>query len=72
MQHALGNSLKVGLAILVVPLGHRRQGRTHYRLRGTGPILAFISCLCSFPTSLGISLLLLLGAVGLPLSRRRW
>jgi len=72
MQHALGNSLKVGLvtSLLSTLLGlTAAKAVTHYRLRGTGPALAFISLPLFIPDIvLGISLLLLLGAVGLPLS----
>ena len=72
MQHALGNSLKVGLAtsLLSTLLGlSAAKAVTHYRLRGTGPALAFISLPLFIPDIvLGISLLLLLSAVGLPLS----
>jgi spermidine/putrescine transport system permease protein len=71
-QHALGNSLKVGLvtSLLSTLLGlTAAKAVTHYRLRGTGPALAFISLPLFIPDIvLGISLLLLLGAVGLPLS----
>jgi spermidine/putrescine transport system permease protein len=72
MLHALGNSLKVGLvtSLLSTLLGlTAAKAVTHYRLRGTGPALAFISLPLFIPDIvLGISLLLLLGAVGLPLS----
>ncbi|HKQ10866.1 MAG TPA: ABC transporter permease [Rhizomicrobium sp.] len=72
MQHALGNSLKVGLvtSLLSTLLGlTAAKAVTHYRLRGTGPALAFISLPLFIPDIvLGISLLLLLSAVGLPLS----
>ena len=72
MQHALGNSLKVGLvtSLLSTLLGlTAAKAVTHYRLRGTGPALAFISLPLFIPDIvLGISLVLLLGAVGLPLS----
>lgn len=72
MQHALGNSLKVGLvtSLLSTLLGlSAAKAVTHYRLRGTGPALAFISLPLFIPDIvLGISLLLLLSAVGLPLS----
>ena len=72
MHHALGNSLKVGLvtSLLSTLLGlSAAKAVTHYRLRGTGPALAFISLPLFIPDIvLGISLLLLLSAVGLPLS----
>lgn len=72
LQHALGNSLKVGLvtSLLSTLLGlTAAKAVTHYRLRGTGPALAFISLPLFIPDIvLGISLLLLLSAVGLPLS----
>ena len=72
MLHALGNSLKVGLvtSLLSTLLGlTAAKAVTHYRLRGTGPALAFISLPLFIPDIvLGISLLLLLGAVGLSLS----
>jgi len=72
MQHALGNSLKVGLvtALLSTLLGlTAAKAVTHYRLKGAGAALGFISLPLFIPDIvLGISLLLLLGAVGLPLS----
>jgi spermidine/putrescine transport system permease protein len=72
MQHALINSLKVGLttALLSTLLGlMAAKAVTHYRLRGTGAMLGFISLPLFIPDIvLGISLLLLLGTVGLPLS----
>jgi len=72
MQHALGNSLKVGLvtALLSTMLGlTAAKAVTHYRLRGAGAALGFISLPLFIPDIvLGISLLLLLGASGLPLS----
>ncbi|HJS44913.1 MAG TPA: ABC transporter permease [Rhizomicrobium sp.] len=72
LQHALGNSLKVGLvtSLLSTLLGlTAAKAVIHYRLRGTGPALAFISLPLFIPDIvLGISLLLLLSAVGLPLS----
>ena len=72
MQHALVNSLKVGLttALLSTLLGlMAAKAVTHYRLRGAGAMLAFISLPLFIPDIvLGISLLLLLGTVGLPLS----
>jgi len=72
MQHALGNSLKVGMvtALFSTMLGlTAAKAVTHYRLRGSGAALGFISLPLFIPDIvLGISLLLLLGAVGLPLS----
>jgi spermidine/putrescine transport system permease protein len=72
MQHALGNSLKVGLvtALLSTLLGlTAAKAVTHYRLKGTAAALGFISLPLFIPDIvLGISLLLLLGAAGLPLS----
>jgi len=72
MQHALGNSLKVGLvtALLSTMLGlTAAKAVTHYRLKGAGAALGFISLPLFIPDIvLGISLLLLLGALGLPLS----
>jgi spermidine/putrescine transport system permease protein len=72
MQHALGNSLKVGIvtALLSTLLGlTAAKAVTQYRLRGTGAALGFISLPLFIPDIvLGISLLLLLGAAGLPLS----
>ena len=72
MQHALGNSLKVGLvtALLSTLLGlTAAKAVTHYRLKGAGAALGFISLPLFIPDIvLGISLLLLLGALGLPLS----
>ena len=72
MQHALGNSLKVGLvtALLSTLLGlTATKAVTHYRLKGAGAALGFISLPLFIPDIvLGISLLLLLGALGLPLS----
>ena len=72
MQHALGNSLKVGIvtALLSTLLGlTAAKAVTQYRLRGTGAALGFISLPLFIPDIvLGISLLLLLGALGLPLS----
>jgi spermidine/putrescine transport system permease protein len=72
MQHALGNSLAVALttALLSTFLGlTAAKAVTRYRLRGAGAALAFISLPLFIPDIvLGISLLLLLGAAGLPLS----
>lgn len=72
MQHALGNSLKVGVAtaLLSTLLGLlAAKAVTHYRLRAAGGMLGFISLPLFIPDIvLGISLLLLLGTVGLPLS----
>lgn len=72
MQHALGNSLKVGIvtAILSTMLGlAAARAVTRYRLRGAGAALGFISLPLFIPDIvLGLSLLMLLGALGLPLS----
>jgi spermidine/putrescine transport system permease protein len=72
MLHALGNSLKVGIvtALLSTLLGLlAAKAVTQYRLRGAGAMLGFISLPLFIPDIvLGISLLLLLGAVGFPLS----
>jgi spermidine/putrescine transport system permease protein len=72
MRHALGNSLKVGLvtALLSTLLGlTAAKAVTHYRLKGTAAALGFISLPLFIPDIvLGISLLLLLGVTGLPLS----
>jgi spermidine/putrescine transport system permease protein len=72
MQHALGNSVKVGLAtaLLSTLLGlTAAKAVTRYRLRGAGAALGFISLPLFIPDIvLGISLLLLLGAAKLPLS----
>ena len=72
MQHALGNSLKVGLvtALLSTILGlTAARAVTRYRMRGAGAALGFISLPLFIPDIvLGLSLLLLLGAAGLPLS----
>ena len=66
MQHALGNSLKVGLAtaLLSTVLGlTAAKAVTRYRLKGAGAALGFISLPLFIPDIvLGISLLLLLGA----------
>jgi spermidine/putrescine transport system permease protein len=72
MQHALGNSLKVGIvtALLSTMLGlAAARAVTRYRLRGAGAALGFISLPLFIPDIvLGLSLLILLGAMGLPLS----
>jgi spermidine/putrescine transport system permease protein len=72
MLHALGNSLKVGIAaaLLSTLLGlTAAKAVTRYRLRGQNAALGFISLPLFIPDIvLGISLLLLLGAAGLPLS----
>jgi len=72
MLHALGNSLKVGLvtALLSTLLGlSAAKAVTQVRLKGAGAALGFISLPLFIPDIvLGISLLLLLGATGLPLS----
>lgn len=72
MLHALGNSLKVGAvtALLSTMLGlGAAKAVTQYRLKGAGAALGFISLPLFIPDIvLGISLLLLLGATGLPLS----
>jgi len=72
MLHALGNSLKVGMvtALLSTLLGLlAAKAVTRYRLRGAGTMLGFISLPLFIPDIvLGISLLLLLGAVGISLS----
>ena len=72
MQHALGNSLKVGIvtALLSTMLGlAAARAVTRYRLRGAGAALGFISLPLFIPDIvLGLSLLMLLGAMGLPLS----
>jgi spermidine/putrescine transport system permease protein len=72
MQHALVNSLKVGAAtaLLSTLLGlTAAKAVTQYRLRGAHAALGFISLPLFIPDIvLGISLLLLLGALDLPLS----
>jgi spermidine/putrescine transport system permease protein len=72
MLHALGNSLKVGIvtALLSTLLGLlAAKAVTQYRLHGASAMLGFISLPLFIPDIvLGISLLLLLGAVGFPLS----
>jgi spermidine/putrescine transport system permease protein len=72
MQHALANSLKVAIvtALFSTILGlTAARAVTRYRMRGVGPALGFISLPLFIPDIvLGLSLLLLLGAAGLPLS----
>jgi len=72
MQHALGNSLKVGIvtALLSTILGlAAARAVTRYHLQGAGLALGFISLPLFIPDIvLGLSLLLLLAAAGLPLS----
>lgn len=72
MQHALWNSLKVGTAVslLSTTLGLlAARAVTRYRLKGGGAILGFTSLPLFIPDIvLGISLLLLLNTVHLPLS----
>jgi spermidine/putrescine transport system permease protein len=72
MQHALANSLKVGLAtaLLSTMLGlAAARAVTRYRLRNAGAALGFISLPLFIPDIvLGLSLMLLLGAANLPLS----
>jgi len=72
MLHALANSLKVATvtALLSTMLGlSAAKAVTHNRLKGAGAALGFISLPLFIPDIvLGISLLLLLGATGLPLS----
>jgi spermidine/putrescine transport system permease protein len=72
MQHALGNSLKVGVvtALLSTMLGlTAAKAVTQYRLRGAAAMLGFISLPLFIPDIvLGISLLLLLGLLQIPLS----
>jgi spermidine/putrescine transport system permease protein len=72
MQHALGNSLKVGTVTALVStiLGlAAARAVTRYRLRGAGLALGFISLPLFIPDIvLGLSLLMFLGAAGLPLS----
>jgi spermidine/putrescine transport system permease protein len=72
MQHALGNSLKVGLitALLSTGLGlTAAKALTRYRLRGGSAALGFISLPLFIPDIvLGLSLLMVLGWVGLSLS----
>lgn len=72
MLHALGNSLKVGAvtALAATLLGLcAAKAVTRWRLRGTTAALGFISLPLFVPDIvLGISLLLMLGLAGLPLS----
>ena len=72
MQHALVNSLKVAIvtALFSTILGlTAARAVTRYRMRGAGLALGFISLPLFIPDIvLGLSLLLLLGAAGLPLS----
>lgn len=72
MQHALGNSLKVGLAtaLLSTALGlAAARAVTRYRLKGAGAVLGFISLPLFIPDIvLALSLMLLLGLLSLPLS----
>ncbi|HEX4178802.1 MAG TPA: ABC transporter permease [Rhizomicrobium sp.] len=72
MQHALGNSLKVGIvtAIFSTILGlTAARAVTRFRLTGAKLALGFISLPLFIPDIvLGLSLLLLLGTAGLPLS----
>jgi spermidine/putrescine transport system permease protein len=72
LLHALGNSLKVSLAtaLLATMLGlAAAKAVTGWRLRGTAAALGFIALPLFIPDIvLGISLLLLLGLTGLPLS----
>jgi spermidine/putrescine transport system permease protein len=72
MQHALGNSLKVGIVTslfsTILALGAARAV-TRYRLSGTRLLLGVISLPLFIPDIvLGLSLLLLLGLADLPLS----
>ncbi len=72
MLQALSNSLKVGVvtAILSTLLGLlAAKAVTQYRLKGTGTALGFIGLPLFIPdVVLGIALLLLLAAIGFPLS----
>lgn len=72
MLHALGNSLKVGLvtALASTLLGlAAARAVTRYRLKGTGAALGFMALPLFIPDIvLGLSLMLLLSAGGLPLS----
>jgi spermidine/putrescine transport system permease protein len=72
VQRALANSLKVGVAaslistMLALPAA---KALTRYRLAGGGAILGFVNLPLFIPEIvLGISLLILLNAVGFPLS----
>lgn len=72
MQHALGNSLKVGsaVALLSTTLGLlAARALTRYRLRGGGAILGFTSLPLFIPDIvLGLSLLLMMNMMKVPLS----
>jgi spermidine/putrescine transport system permease protein len=72
MQHALANSLKVGVtvALLSTALGlFAAKAVTQYRLRGANAALGFISLPLFIPDIvLGLSLMLFLGVADLPLS----
>ena len=72
MQHALGNSLEVGFAtaLLSTMLGlAAARAVTRYRLKAADAALGFISLPLFIPDIvLALSLMLLLGAGGLPLS----
>ncbi len=72
MQHALGNSLKVGAAVALVStlLGLlAARGLTRYRVPGGSAVLGITSLPLFIPEIvLGISLLILLNTVGIPLS----
>lgn len=72
MQHALGNSLKVGLAaaFLSTALGlAAARAVTRYRLKGAGGMLGFVSLPLFIPDIvLALSLMLFLGLMSLPLS----
>ena len=72
MQHALGNSLRVGIvtSLFSTILGlTAARAVTRYPLRGTRLSLGFISLPLFIPDIvLGLSLLMMLGAAGLPLS----
>ncbi len=72
MQHALWNSLKVGIAtaLLATILGLlAARALTRYRVPGGGAVLAFTNLPLFIPDIvLGISLLILLNAVSIPLS----
>jgi spermidine/putrescine transport system permease protein len=72
MLQALSNSLKVGAvaAILSTLLGLlAAKAVTHYRLKGTGAAVGFIGLPLFVPDIvLGIALLLLIAAIGFPLS----
>jgi spermidine/putrescine transport system permease protein len=72
MQHALGNSLRVGIvtALFSTILGlTAARAVTRFRLRGARLALGFISLPLFIPDIvLGLSLLMLTGAAGLPLS----